>query len=298
MRIGFTLPQIGALAHQAHEVGRFAKEAEALGADSLWVGDRILAPVEPTVGYGGGDGIPDTFRTVLDPFAVMAVAAAATERAGIGANVLQAPCYAPALLARSLTSIDLISQGRLLPGFGIGWSPEEYQAAGVPMKERGARLDETLDALEAWWSTDPVEFEGTHTRIPATYVGLKPARRPRPPVYLAGYAPAALRRAARRADGWLPVVRPGSEPFAPDSVNVPMAEVRRLASEAGRDPSELGLILRVYPTPETTLDEVVGTIRDAGRETDVAHCFVELMNVAHDVDHALEWVRKVLGTAR
>ncbi|WP_031090695.1 TIGR03619 family F420-dependent LLM class oxidoreductase [Streptomyces sp. NRRL WC-3549] len=298
MRIGFTLPQMGALAHQAHDIGRFAKEAEALGADSLWIGDRILAPVEPTVGYAGGDEIPDVFRTVLDPFAVMAVAAAATERAEIGANVLQAPCYAPALLARSLTSIDLISQGRLLPGFGIGWSPEEYQAAGVPMQERGARLDETLDALEAWWSTDPVEFEGTHTRIPATHVGLKPARRPRPPIHLAGYAPAALRRVARRADGWLPVARSGSEPFVADAVNAPVAEVRRLASEAGRDPSEIGLILRVSPAPGATVDEVVETISGAGRETDVDHCFVELMNIAQDVDHALELVRKVLDTAR
>lgn len=181
MRIGFTIPQMGSFARRADEAGRFATEAEALGADSLWVGDRLLAPVEPTVGYGGGDTIPEAFRTVLDPFAMMAVAAAATERAEIGSNVLQAPWYAPALLARSLTTIDLISGGRLLPGFGTGWSPEEYEAVGVPMKERGVRLDEALDALEAWWTTDPVEYEGRYTRIPATHVGLKPARRPRPP---------------------------------------------------------------------------------------------------------------------
>lgn len=298
MRIGFSLPQMGPVARQANEVGRFAKEAEALGADSFWVADRLLAPVEPTVGYGDGGGIPDVFRTVLDPFAVLAVAAATTERAEIGANILQAPLYAPALLARSLTTIDLISDGRLLPGFGVGWSPEEYRAAGVSMRERGARLDEALDTLEAWWTTDPVEFEGTYTRIPATHVGLKPARRPRPPIYLAGYAPAALRRIARRADGWLPVVQPGSGPFDPDAVNVPLADIRRLAAEEGRDPSGLGVILRLYPTPEATLDEVVEAISAAGRETDVDHCFVELMNLAHDVDHALELVRTVLGMVR
>ncbi|MEV3951242.1 TIGR03619 family F420-dependent LLM class oxidoreductase [Streptomyces halstedii] len=298
MRIGFTIPQMGSLARQADEAGRFANEAEALGADSLWVGDRLLAPVEPTVGYGGGDTIPDAFRTVLDPFAMMTVAAAATERAEIGSNVLQAPWYAPALLARSLTTIDLISGGRLLPGFGTGWSPEEYEAVGVPMKERGARLDEALDALEAWWTTDPVEFEGKYTRIPATHVGLKPARRPRPPVYLAGFAPAAMRRVARRADGWLPVAKPGSGPFAPESVNVPLAEIRRLAAEAGRDPSEVGVILRVNPAPDTPLDEILEAISGAGRETDVDHCFVELMNIAHDVDHALELVRSLLDRAR
>jgi alkanesulfonate monooxygenase SsuD/methylene tetrahydromethanopterin reductase-like flavin-dependent oxidoreductase (luciferase family) len=185
MRIGFTLPQMGALAHYPQQVTRFARQVEELGADSLWVGDRLLAPVHPTVGYGGGDNpIPRAFHSLLDPFVLLSIAAVSTERVQIGTNVLNAPWYPPAVLARSLTSIDLVSGGRLVPGLGVGWSPEEYVAVGVPMAQRGARLDECLDALEAYWSDNPAEYHGTHWTIPATYADLKPVQHPRPPIYL------------------------------------------------------------------------------------------------------------------
>ena len=300
MRIGFTLPQIGPLAHYPRDVARFAREVEELGADSLWVGDRLLAPVKPTVGYGGGTTIPSAFRAVLDPFALLAIAAACTERIQIGTNVLNAPWYPPALLGRSLTTIDLVSGGRLIPGFGTGWSPEEYLAAGIPMRERGARLDECLDALEALWSSNPAEYHGKHWTVPGTYADLKPAQRPRPPIYLGGYSEAAMRRAARRADGWLPVVRPGSPQweFSAEAVNGPVSEVRRLTAEAGRDPSRLGIILRVYPAKAASIERVAAAVTGAERETTVDHAFVDLMEIADDIDQALEVVSRVLELSR
>ncbi|MFF3748949.1 TIGR03619 family F420-dependent LLM class oxidoreductase [Streptomyces sp. NPDC002018] len=301
MRIGFTLPQIGALAHYPREVARFAQQAEQLGADSLWVGDRLLAPVNPTVGYGGGDTIPAAFHALLDPFVLLSVAAVSTERVQIGTNVLNAPWYPPALLARSLTSIDLVSGGRLVLGFGVGWSPEEYVAAGVPMVERGARLDECLDALDAYWSQNPVEYRGRHWTVPATYADLKPVQRPRPPIYLGGYSPAAMGRAARRADGWLPVVRPGyGTPWEFDAaqINGPVDQLRNRAVEHGRDPSQLDLVLRVYPTEEATVDQIVDALTGAERHTPVEHAFVDLMEVGQDIDHALELISHILNRAR
>jgi len=173
------------------------------------------------------------------------------------------------MLARSLTSIDLVSGGRLVPGLGVGWSPEEYLAVGVPMAQRGARLDECLDALEAYWSDNPAEYHGRHWSVPATYAELKPVQHPRPPIYLGGYAPAAIRRAARRADGWLPVVRPGSGAweFSPAAINDPVNLLRNIAAEHGRDPTQLGLILRVYPTSEGTIDQIVDAITKAEQHT-------------------------------
>jgi probable F420-dependent oxidoreductase len=264
------------------------------------VGDRLLAPVNPTVGYGGGDTIPKSFHALLDPFVVLSIAAASTERVQIGTNVLNAPWYPPAVLARSLTTLDLVSGGRLLPGFGIGWSPEEYQAVGVPMSQRGARLDECLDALEAYWSTNPAEFRGTHWTVPATYHDLDPVQRPRPPIYLGGYAPAALRRAARRADGWLPVVRPGSGAweFAPATVNGPVDQLRALATEYGRDPAELDLVLRVYPTEGATVEQIVAAVTGAERHTPVKHAFVDLMEVVTSIDEAYEVIDQVLKQSR
>jgi probable F420-dependent oxidoreductase len=300
VRIGFTLPQMGALAHYPREIVRFAQQAEQWGADSLWVGDRLLAPVNPSVGYGGGSTIPVAFHSILDPFALMSIAAAVTERVQIGTNVLNAPWYPPALLARSLTTIDLVSGGRLLPGFGVGWSPEEFVAAGVPMAQRGARLDECLDALEAYWSTNPAEYHGKHWTIPATYAELKPVQRPRPPIYLGGYSPAALRRAARRADGWLPVVRPGSgeREFSAAAINGPVDEVRRLAAEEGRDPAQLDMILRVYPTAQGSVEQIVEAIVGADRETSVDHVFVDLMEITENIDQALDVVGRVLEQSR
>ncbi|MCI2423639.1 TIGR03619 family F420-dependent LLM class oxidoreductase [Saccharopolyspora sp. K220] len=248
---------------------------------------------------GGGKTIPEVFHSLLDPFALMSVAAAVTERPLIGANILNAPWYAPAVLARSLTTIDRLSGGRLLPGFGVGWSPEEYSAAGVPMNERGAGLDECLDVLDRLWSDNPAEYQGRHWTLPATYADVKPVQRPRPPLYLAGFAPAAMRRAARRADGWLPVYAPETGPFDPATVNEPMRQIRQLAADADRDPAALSMVMRVYPmTPSNTVDDVVSPILRAAEETDVDHFFVQMMNVAETVDHSLEFAEGVLSKAR
>jgi len=300
MRIGFTLPQFGPLAHQPDQVAHFARQIEEqVGGDSLWVGDRLLAPVNPTVGYGGGDTIPALFNSILDPFALLTVAATVTERVELGANVLNAPWYPPAMLARSLTTIDLLSAGRLLPGFGVGWSPEEYEATGVPMSERGARLDECLDALEALWTTDPAEYNGKYWKVPSTRSELKPARNGGPPIYLAGFAPAALRRVARRADGWLPVHRPGTGEFNPDaSITGPLNHIRQLAEAEGRDPASIGTILRVYPVEGVTAEECGDVLARAGREAGTEHAFVDLQCLAESVDHALELAERILARAR
>jgi probable F420-dependent oxidoreductase len=294
MRIGFTLPYLGRLAHQAGEINRFAAEAERLGAASFWVGDRLLAPADPTVGYGGTMEIPEVFHSILDPFEVLAVAAAATRTAAIGTNVLNAPWYPPALLARSLTTIDLISGGRLVAGFGTGWSPEEYRAVGIPMNERGARLDECLDALNALWAGSPAAHEGKYWSIPATHVELGPVQTPRPPIYLGGYSLAALRRAARRADGWLPVMVPGRQAFDPAAITAPMRQIETFAAEHGRDRGELDMILRVYPQGEATVDDAVEFLVRADREAGITQAFVELMNIAEDVDQGLEIVERVI----
>jgi alkanesulfonate monooxygenase SsuD/methylene tetrahydromethanopterin reductase-like flavin-dependent oxidoreductase (luciferase family) len=165
--LGFAVPQFGASAHlNVGDLARFASTAEQLGADSLWVGDRLLAAVNPTVGYVGKDTIPEQFRTILDPFIALTVAATATTSVHLGSSVFVAPWYPPAQLARQLTSIDVISGGRLLPGFGIGWSPEEYQAAGAPFRRRGAQLDELLDALMELWTTNPARHEGERWSVP------------------------------------------------------------------------------------------------------------------------------------
>jgi probable F420-dependent oxidoreductase len=293
IRLGFALPQFGALAGHGDQVAHFAAEAERLGASSFWVGDRLLAPVDPVVGYGGGTTVPPEFRSILDPFALLTVAATATERATLGFNVLNLPWYAPAAVARSLTTIDIVSGGRLVPGFGIGWSPDEYQAAGIPWQGRGARLEESLDALEALWGPSPAEHRGRLLTVPSTHVDLRPVQHPRPPIYLGGLTEPALRRIGRRADGWLPAgMIPGY--FSPDMFTGQRQVIRDAARVAGRGEQDLPVVLRANVATGTPVEQIVDELETAAAATGITDMAVDLMYLAKDVDEALDLVSRLL----
>jgi probable F420-dependent oxidoreductase len=297
IRLGFALPQFGAMATQGDQVARFAVEAERLGAASLWAGDRLLAPVNPVVGYGGGDTIPPEFRTLLDPFALLTVAATVTKTALLGFNVLNLPWYAPAVVARSLTTIDVISGGRLLPGFGIGWSPDEYEAAGIPWQGRGARLDESLDALEALWGPSPAEYQGKLVAVPKSHVELHPVQQPRPPIYLGGVSEAALRRIGRRADGWLPAgVIPGY--FTTERFAGQREVIRAAAKAAGRPDGDLPVVLRANVRAGTSVEQIVDALESVAEGTGITDMFVDLMYLASSVDEALELASRLLSATR
>ena len=239
MRLGFALPQMGAIAGP-ESVTAVAQRAEALGFDSLWVLDRLLWPVEPQVPYpASADGsLPEVYKRVLDPVETLTFAAALTRKIALGTSVLNLPWYNPVLLARRLTSLDVLSGGRLRVGFGMGWSPDEYGAAGSPWKDRGKRADESVQVLKAVWTTDPVEFRGASYSIPKSHIGLKPVQKPHPPIYMAAYTPGAMKRLAREADGWFPV----GVPIA--AVPQMFEGIKQMAREAGRNPDELALIVR------------------------------------------------------
>jgi alkanesulfonate monooxygenase SsuD/methylene tetrahydromethanopterin reductase-like flavin-dependent oxidoreductase (luciferase family) len=142
------------------------------------------------------------------------------------------------LVARRLTTLDVLSGGRLRVGFGMGWSLDEYEAAGVPMQERGKRADEIMAALKTIWTTDPVEFQGEYYRIPKSYIGLKPVQKPHPPIYMAAFTPPAMKRVAAEANGWFPVAVPLT------AVGQMFEVIKGMAREAGRDPAGLELIVR------------------------------------------------------
>lgn len=144
------------------------------------------------------------------------------------------------------------------------------------MSEGGARLDECLDALEALWTTNPAEYHGEHWSVPANRTELTPVQKAGPPIYLAGFAPAAQRRIARRADGWLPVHRPGTRPFDPEkTVIAPLARLRQLPAQEGRDQNSLGTVLRVYPVAGASIEECAEVLRRAEQDTETEHAFVD-----------------------
>jgi probable F420-dependent oxidoreductase len=239
MRYGFVLPQVGPMAGPDALI-TVAQRAEELGYGSLWVTERLLYPVSPRTSYPpSADGsLPAPYRTVLDPLATLAFVAAHTRRVRLGTSVLDMPYYNPVLLARQLTTIDVVSQGRLDVGLGQGWSSDEFEAAGAKFRARGGRADEFIQVLKAIWTTDPVEFQGEYFRIPRSIIGPKPVQKPHPPLYLAGYTPGAMRRVAETGNGWNPAGVP-VEPMARM-----LLAIRAMARDAGRAAEEVDLVVR------------------------------------------------------
>ncbi|WP_067835319.1 TIGR03619 family F420-dependent LLM class oxidoreductase [Nocardia lijiangensis] len=290
--LGFALPQFGASAYD--DIAHYASTAEQLGAGSLWVGDRLLAPVRPTTGYAGTDSIPQEFRTSLDPLVALTVAATVTSSVRLGSNVLVAPWYPPVQLARQLTSIDVVSGGRLVPGFGIGWSPEEFEAAGAPFRHRGAQLDELLDILDALWTTNPVEHRGRRWSIPPSWVDLKPVQRPRPPIYLGAFHTAGLTRIGERADGWLPVVRVPGRVHNIEALEGQRAIIDAAARSAGRNPADIHTYVRVNVEADGEIEQVLETVQ-ALNDIGYPDAFVDLMFAVSGIDAHLEWVERLLA---
>ena len=239
MRLGFALPNLGPVA-TAEAVSKVAHRAEALGFDSLWTVERLLYPVEPQTPYPvTPDGsLPEPYKHVLDPLETLTFAAAQTKRIALGTSVLDIPYYNPVMLARRLTTLDFLSNGRLQVGLGLGWSKDEMDAAGADMKQRGAMADEFLQVLKAIWTTNPVEFRGRFFQVPKSYINRKPVQHPHPPIYLAAFAPPALKRLATMADGWNAVAIPV------EGMTQIFGGIKEMAKQAGRDPSSLKMIVR------------------------------------------------------
>jgi probable F420-dependent oxidoreductase len=231
MQIGFGIPVSGSWATPAN-IAEISRKAERLGYASLWSFQRTVFPAD--------DSIAAPYRSVHDPLAISAYVAAVTERIRIGIAIVNLPFYAPIVLAKTLTSIDLLSVGRLDAGLGLGWNPDEFAAAGVPMDRRGARAEDFVACLRAIWSPEAlVEHHGEFYDVPRGKVDPKPMQQPHPPILLGGSAEPALQRVGRIADGWISASR-----F--DAAKVPAAiqTIRTSATAAGRDSAGLRFIIR------------------------------------------------------
>ena len=239
MKLGFSLPVAGDWATPENQI-RVARHAESLGYDSLWVFQRLLYALDPKNSYppAPGPSWPKPFERVMDPIVTLAYVAGATSRIRLGTSVLIMPFYAPVLLAKQLATLDVVSAGRLDVGLGIGWSIDEYDAVGVPYRQRGRRADEFLRCLKAAWTEDVVEFHGEFYQVPRSRVEPKPVQKPHPPITIGGYGSAVVKRAVALGDGF----NGGNTPMA--QVVPLVREVREAAAAAGRDPGRLHIVCR------------------------------------------------------
>lgn len=236
MKLGLQLPQGADVTHVQH-VARIASSVEDIGYASLWVFERVLFPVNPADGMYGVPGLPwdPNYEYCADPLTVLSLAAAHTDHVRLGTSLLVAPLHSRLHLARALATLDMATGGgRVVAGLGSGWSTDEYRAAGADFASRGRQLDEVTDALRAMWGANPVTYRDSTIAIDNAAVNPKPARTI--PIVFGGSSEPALRRVARRGDGWVPVGVTG------DTLAAGWRHVADLTEAEGRDPAALELL--------------------------------------------------------
>jgi probable F420-dependent oxidoreductase len=237
-----TEPAVGPWLPSIDEMQELVKLVDDCGYDSLWCGDHISFPA-----------------AILDPLLQLAQAAVVSRRLMLGTSVYLLPLRHPVPVAKQVATLDHLSEGRFIFGVGVGGEfPKEYEACGVPMKERGPRLTEGIGLLRKFWSGAPVDHKGIYYGIFEGVPMRPPARQPGgPPIWCGGRSDGALRRAGRLADGWIAYA------ITPEMYRTGLDKIIEAASEAGRVGSPFGTGHLLF----TRLDDTFAKALDAATVT-------------------------------
>jgi probable F420-dependent oxidoreductase len=291
MKAGILLPQTGDSTTREN-VLYIAKEAEKEGL--LWP----LKPKTPYVATPDGS-LPIEYQNVLDPLETLTYLAGNTEQISLGTCLIDMLFHNPVVLARRFATLDVLSQGRVIAGLGIGWSKDEYEVSGIPFKHRGERANEFLQMLKRIWTNEVVEFKGQFYSIPASKIGPKPVQKPHPPILLGGSSPNTFLRIVNYADGWLPVAGFGPLEQLKQAIN----SLREGARKANKDPSKIRVFMLTYPnvldssssssstssSSEQQRQPMTGTIDQIGTDIDQ----IKAMDVEHIIfGHAFSSISK------
>lgn len=250
MKYGFTLPGRGHLA-TPERLGIIARKGEEFGFDTLLTGDHILVPknISSVYPYTEGGEFPGSGSgESMEQITLLSYIAGQTSKIRLVTSVLIVPHRNPLIAAKSLATLDLLSEGRLVVGVGVGWMREEFQALGLPpFEERGAVTDEYIRAFKVLWTEDDPHFEGKYISFDDISFLPKPVQKPHPPIWVGGESRPALRRTAELADGWYPL---GSNPTfpmgTPEQLKAGLERLAGYAERFGRDPSTIETIYRTH----------------------------------------------------
>jgi probable F420-dependent oxidoreductase len=171
-----------------------AKAAEKAGFDSIWAGGHPFLSEKQT-------RMPPSLR-MLDPIVALTFVAAHTRKVRLGTGILLLPQFNPVIAAKQLASLDVLSEGRLTVGIGVGWSEHEYQVLGIPYQDRGSRADDYLKAMKALWGQDKPIYHGKFVSFDGLQANPRPVQQPNPPIVIGGLSEEAYRRAVRLGNGW------------------------------------------------------------------------------------------------
>jgi probable F420-dependent oxidoreductase len=231
-----------------------AREAEQRGFESLWVAEHSHIPTSRKSPWPGGAELPKMYYDTLDPFVALAAAAVVTSRIKLATGICLVVQRDPIHTAKQVASLDRISNGRFLFGVGAGWNEEEMNNHGTVFEGRFALLRERVEAMVAIWTQNEAEYHGKYVDFDPIFMWPKPVQKPHPPIHVGGAFPGGARRAVRYGNGWIPIAGRA------DDITAHVAEFRKLAAEAGRDPASL----EVSAFGAAGQEEVVKRHRDAG----------------------------------
>ena len=213
-----------------------AREAEARGFHSLYVPEHTHIPVSRRTPTPTGEAVlAEEYKRTLDPYVSLGAAASVTRKLRLGTGIALVAQHDPIVLAKTLASLDYLSDGRLVVGIGYGWNEDEMESHGVDPRRRRAIVREKMLAVQALWAKEVAAFDGEFVHFAPSWQWPKPVQKPRPPVLIGGAAgPILFAQIAEYADGWIPIGGAGLQRTLP--------ELRRAFEARGRDPGALQVV--------------------------------------------------------
>jgi probable F420-dependent oxidoreductase len=239
MKFGVPLPTFRQAA-STPAIKQVAQRAEELGFDGVWVSDHIVIPQAEVDRFARGFGDPTHIGSnIYEPLTVLAFVAACTTRIRLGTTVIILPYRNPLVTAKVLSTLDVLSGGRVTAGVGVGWMEAEFAALGVPFQGRGALSDEYIKAMKALWAEDRPAFHGRYVQFDSIGFDPKPIQKPHIPLWIGGNSRSAVRRAAALGDAWHP-----TRPLVQD-IKAGVAFLQEACEQQGRDPNSVTVAARL-----------------------------------------------------
>jgi probable F420-dependent oxidoreductase len=241
------------------DIAVVARQAEALGFASLWLGEHPIMPVHGTSPFPGSpDGvIPENYSWFVDPFVALGRASAVTTTLKLGTGITLVPERNPLLLAKEIATLDYYSGGRFLFGIGAGWHKEETAIMGGDFAHRWTQTREAVEAMQQLWAHDAAEYHGRFYDFPPVRSFPRPVQRPHPPIFLGGAAPSVFKRTIAYGNGWMPTRS------TPELIQRGRNTLNELATEAGRDPASIEVMAYIAPADRAKLQALADAGADA-----------------------------------
>ena len=221
-----------------------ARAAEERGFESFWVGEHTHIPASRRTPYPGGEPLPKPYYHMADPFVSLMAAAAATRTIKLGTGICLVVEYDPIVLAKSVATLDWLSNGRVLFGIGGGWNREEMEYHGTPFDRRWQVLRERVLAMKALWTQDEASFHGEFVNFDRAISFPKPVQRPHPPILFGGATAQGRARVVEYCDGWIPI------DVLLDDLPAAITDLRRRAEAAGRGLDALSVSVFAFRPPK------------------------------------------------